>query len=143
MDVFVRNLPDQASEKQINNYFQKVLANLGIETYHCQKLKSRGLATITILDTAKARQFLSIYGQTGSGARGYASAPQRLQFMGRSVNCSQSNKPPDQFLLKTLEKEESDRYAAGQSRKPNISFRLRSMARTKEKMTNVLLISRG
>ena len=120
MDVFVRNLPDQASEKQINNYFQKVLANLGIKTYHCQKLKSRGLATITILDTAKARQFLSIYGQTGSGARGYASALQRLQFMGRSINCSQSNKPPDQFLLKTLEKEESDRYAAGQSRKPNI-----------------------
>ncbi|KAL2048375.1 hypothetical protein N7G274_000286 [Stereocaulon virgatum] len=120
MEVFVRNLPDQASQKQIDSYFQKVLANLGIKTYHCQKLKSRGVATITILDTAEANRFLSIYGQPTFGARGYASSLQKLQFMGRSVNCSKSNREPDKHLLLTLEKDERDRYVAGQSRKPDI-----------------------
>jgi len=39
--------------------------------------------------------------------------------MGRPVNCSQSNKIPDHYLLMSLKKEESDRYA-NQLRKPFI-----------------------
>lgn len=119
MEVIVRNLPDQITEKQVNKYFRDVLDKLGIKTYQCQKLRSRGCATITILDLGRARQFMKIHGQTEPGAKGFNSVQQKLYHMHRPINCTQSNKLPDQFLLSSLKKEESDRYAA-QSRKPNI-----------------------
>ena len=121
MEIIVRNLHDQVTENQVNKYFRKVLGNLGIKTYYCQKLKARGMATVTILDVAKARQFLQIHGQSEPGPRGSASVQAKLVHMGRQINCSLSkNNPPDEFLLRTLRKEESDRYAANQSKKPNI-----------------------
>lgn len=116
----MRNLHDQVTDKQVDNFFRNVLDKLGIKTYLCQKLKARGMATITILDTDKARQFLKIHGQTESGAKGFASVPVKLVHMGRPVNCSVSNKPPDEFLLRSLKREESDRYAKSQSKKPRI-----------------------
>ena len=121
MEIIVRNLHDQVTENQVDKYFRKVLGNLGIKTYCCQKLKARGMATITNLDAAKARQFLQIHGQSEPGSRGSASVQKKLLHMGRQINCSLSkNNPPDEFLLATLRKEESDRYAASQSKKPNI-----------------------
>ena len=121
MEIIVRNLHDQVTENQLNKYFRNVLGNLGIKTYYCQKLKARGMATITILDVVKARQFLQIHGQSEPGPRGSASVQAKLHHMGRQINCSLSkNNPPDEFLLRTLRKEQSDRYAANQSKKPNI-----------------------
>lgn len=116
----MRNLNDQVTEKQLDNFFRNVLDKLGIKTYLCQKLKGRGMATITIRDINKARQFLKIHGQTEPGAKGFRSVPVKLIQMGRPVNCSVSNKPPDEFVLLSLKKEESDRYAASQSKKPRI-----------------------
>ena len=120
MEIIVRNLHDQVTENQVNKYFRNVLGNLGIKTYCCQKLKARGMATITILDVAKARQFLQIHGQSEPGPRGSASVQRKLLHMGRQINCSLSKNTPNEFLLGTLRKEESDRYAASQSKKPNI-----------------------
>ena len=115
MEVIVRNLHDQVTEKQVDNFFRKVLDKLGIKTYLCQKLKARGVATITILDTNKARQFIKTHGQTQPGAKGFALVPSKLFHMGRPINCSVSNNTPDEFLLRSLKKEESDR-----SKKPKI-----------------------
>ena len=120
MEVIVRNLHDQATEKQVDNFFRNVLDKLGIKTYACQKTKGRAIATITILDVQKARQFLQMHGQTEPGAKGFASVPQKLFYMRRPINCSVSNKPPDEFLLRSLKKEESDRYAASQSKTAKI-----------------------
>ncbi len=119
MEVIVRNLPDQITEKQVNVYFRNVFDKLGIKTYHCQKLKSRGCATITILDLSRARQFMMLHGQTQPGPKGFAFVRKKLFHMNRPINCSQSNKVPDHYLLMSLKKEESDRYAA-QLRKPTI-----------------------
>lgn len=118
MEVIVRNLHDQATEKQVNNFFRNVLEKFGIKTYICQKLKGRGMATITILDTQKARQFLSIHGQIELGPR--AAVKLKLFIMARPIHCSLSNKVPDPYLLLSLRKEESDRYAASQSKRPRI-----------------------
>ena len=121
MEVIVRNLHDQVTEKQVDNFFRNILDKLGIKTYLCQKLKARGVATITILDINKARQFIMIHGQTQPGAKGFASVRSKLVHMGRPINCSVSNKPPDEYLLRSLTKEESDRYAAAShSKKPKI-----------------------
>lgn len=120
MEVIVRNLHEQVTEKQVDKFFRDVLDKLGVKTYLCQKLKARGTATITILDVSKARQFLKMHGQTEPGARGFVSVPVKLFHMGRPINCSVSNKPPDEFILRSLKKEESDRYTASQSKKPRI-----------------------
>lgn len=120
MEIIVRNLHDQATEKQVDKFFRNVLDKLGIKTYVCQKIKGRAMATITILDLNMARQFLKMHGQTQPGAKGFASVPQKLFHMSRPINCSVSNKPPDEFLLRSLKKEESDRYAASQSKTPRI-----------------------
>ena len=121
MEVIVRNLHDQVTEKQVDKFFRKVFDKLGIKTYSCQKLKARGMATIIILDVTKARVFLKLHGQTESGPKGFASVPVKLYHMGRPINCSiSSNNPPDDFTLRSLKKEESDRYAASQSKKPKI-----------------------
>lgn len=119
MEVIIRNLPDQITEKQIERYFKSVLEKFNVTTYHCQKLR-RGCARLTILDIVKAERFLELHGQTQSGSKGFHSVQQKLFHMGRPVNCSRSNNVPDQFLLKSLKKEESERYAASQSRKPKI-----------------------
>ncbi|CAF9923800.1 MAG: hypothetical protein ALECFALPRED_002550 [Alectoria fallacina] len=120
MEVIVRNLHDQATEKQVDNFFRKFFEKVGIKTYLCQKLKARGMATITILDVNKARQFLKLHGQTEPGPKGFHSVTTKLFYMGRPINCSVSNKSPDEFILRSLKKEESDRYAASQSKKPRI-----------------------
>ena len=120
MEVLVRNLPDQITDRQIEKYFKDVLKKLNITTYHCQKLRRGGCARLTILDIEKAQLFLRLHGQIQSGAKGFAKVQQKLFYMGRPVNCSRSNNVPDPFLLQSLKKEERDRYATSQSRKPKI-----------------------
>ena len=120
MEVLIRNLPDQLTDKQIEKYFKGFLEKLNITTYHCQKLRSSGCARLTIPDIEKAQRFLKIHGQIQSGPKGFAKVQQKLIYMGRPVNCSRSNNVPDHFLLQSLKKEESDRYASSQSRKPKL-----------------------
>lgn len=109
MNVFVRNLPDQMTEKQVEKYFRPHLDRLGIKTYHCDKLKAKGCAILTILDIPKAERFLLFHGQTQSGPQGFDAVRQKLFHMNRPINCSLGNKSPDRFLVSSLEKQEKDR----------------------------------
>lgn len=120
MEVIVRNLHDQITNKQIDNFFRPHLDQLGIKTYHCEKLRGRGCATLTIADPAKARRFLSLHGQTNHRRKGFVAAKQGLCLAGRPVNCILSNKTPDEFLLRSLKEEESARYATQQSQSAKI-----------------------
>jgi len=117
MEVFVRNLPDSITEKQVRRYFGPILAKLEINTFHCQKLKGRGLATLTFLDVNKGQNFLLLHGQTKSGREGFDRVQQKLFHMRKPVNCSESNKLPDRYLLKSLQKEEIEKINAGKNRK--------------------------
>ena len=120
MEVIVRNLHDQMTEKQVDNYFRPILERLGIKAYHCQKLKGKGCATLTFLDETKGQNFLRLHGQPLPGKLGCDSVQKRLFHLGKPVNCSLSNKGPDEYLVKALRKEESDRYAKSQIKKPKI-----------------------
>ena len=110
MDVFVRNLPDQMTEKQVNNYFRPYFERLGIKTWKIDKLKARGCAVVTILDVPRAQQFLYIHGQTQPGPQGFRSVRSKLFHMNRPINCIISNTQPDKFLISSLEKEEKDKH---------------------------------
>lgn len=112
MDIFVHNLAYAATEKEVKDFFQVVLRNFGIHTFHFQKLQSGGCAIITIIDTSRAELFLRVHGQETSGERGFKYVAQKLHHFGRQVQCRLSNTGPDPFYIRTLAKEENDRRAA-------------------------------
>lgn len=136
----MRNLPDSITEKQVRRYFGPILAKLEINTFHCQKLKGRGLATLTFLDVNKGQNFLLLHGQTKSGREGFDRVQQKLFHMRKPVNCSESNKLPDRYLLKSLQKEEIEKINAGKNRKSKTA---QGRPRDLQRDFNILGISCG
>lgn len=119
MDIFVKNLPDQITEKQVESFFRPHLAQLSIKTFGCRKTKGRGTATITIEDLCKAETFLKLHGQTKSGIEGFRSVQQKLYHQRRSVWCFQSTHVPDKFLLQSLKQEDEKKALIDEARKVN------------------------
>lgn len=108
MDIFVRNVPDQASNKSLEKFFQKQFRPFSIDDFSCQKLKTRGCAILTVLDAQKAQRFLDIYGSASQKGTMRTMA-QPLKFIDRDLFCSPSKSKPDKMLLQTLRKEAKDR----------------------------------
>ena len=108
MDIFVRNVPDQASNKSLEKFFQKQFRPFSIDDFSCQKLKTRGCAILTVLDAQKAQRFLDIYGSASQKGTMRTRA-QPLKFIERDLFCSPSKSKPDKMLLQTLRKEAKDR----------------------------------
>lgn len=118
MDILIRNLPDQITEKQVERFFRPHLTRLSIKTFGCRKNKGRGIATIAIEDLTKAETFLKIHGQKESGHAGFAKVQQKLYHLKRPIYCCRSKHPPDPFLLQSL-KQEEHRILANEARKAN------------------------
>ena len=126
MDIFVRNIPDQASNKNLERFFQKQLEAFGIDDFSCQKLKTRGCAIVTVLDAEKGQRFLEVY---GSASQRDARA-QALKYMNRDLFCSPSKFKPDDISLQTLRKEAKDKrnqthtrpFAGGSAEKSEREF---------------------
>ena len=105
MDIFVRGIPAQASDNSLKRFFEDKLSAFGIHAIHLQKLRSKTLANITVLDEDKAAVFLHKYGTT---------APNRapalvLKFMNVTLHCQQSRNPPDELILRALKKKVLDK----------------------------------
>lgn len=105
MELLVKNLPDQITEKQIEQFFRPVLKTLDINTFECRKLRKGGFATITVADSQKAQIFLNLYGQTTS-SRGFGAAKGKLEYRKNPIYCSRSRNDPDRFLLQSMEDQE-------------------------------------
>ena len=102
MEVFINNLPDQISDKQLEKYLRPILANLSIHVFCTQKLSRRGCAKITFLHASQGQQFLNIHGQTSAG-----SVPTRqLHHMTHAIHFMPSRHRPDLHLLLALREEE-------------------------------------
>jgi len=108
MDIFVRNIPDQASNKNLEIFFQKQFRPFSIDIFSCQKLKRRGCAILTVLDAEKAQRFLDIY-ESASQKGITCTGAQALKYMGRDLFCSPSKFKSDEMLLLTLRKESKDK----------------------------------
>lgn len=119
MDILVKNLPDQITEKQVENFFRPYLARLSIKTFGCRKNKGRGIATITIEDLRKAESFLKLHGQTTAGPEGFRGVQQKLHHLKRPIRCFRSTHVPDRFLLQSLKQEEEHKALADEARKAN------------------------
>lgn len=117
MELLVKNLPDQITEKQIHQFFLPVLKTLDITTFDCRKLRKGGFATITIADLQKAENFLRLYGQTATGPRIFSTAKRKLEYRGKPIYCSLSKNKPDRFLLQSMASDERRHIEAVKNQK--------------------------
>ena len=119
MEVFVRNLRDEATEKQVKQFFQPILASLSIDVFHCQKPRNRGFAKITICDVQLGHKFLDLHGQILAGRIGFNAVRQKLYHYGKPVNCTRSHNSPDPFIIKSLERERIEKSGG---RRPLVKY---------------------
>ncbi|KAH0559780.1 hypothetical protein GP486_003706 [Trichoglossum hirsutum] len=113
MDIFIRGLPDQISERQLIKSFGPVLAKCSIQTFYCQRLRGRGLATLTVADEGQGLAFLKLYGWNPV-------LPARVTVLGRTVLCSTSKYSPEPLMIQSLKKEEADKLRRNMVKKPAV-----------------------
>ena len=101
MEVFVRNLPEQISEKQLKDFFKPILLGLSISTYCCHRLR-KGCATVTFLDPVQGQKFVELHGTSNFKPK----AVHQLRHMGRNIYCSASRNEPDPYVLRSLRNEQ-------------------------------------
>ena len=104
----MRHIPDQVTEKQLKKSLAPFLGRLSIYTYACRKLGSKGNATLTIADAAKAQKLLDLYAE--SRVRGQRSSD-LIRLFGKLILITRSKYEPDEFLLKSL-RQESEQTSA-------------------------------
>src|SRR4051812_18208737 len=107
MDIFVRNVPNQSTDKQLHKFLRPHLKALGTEVFHCDKFKGKKLALVTLLDPTQASRFLALYGD--NAVQDSITLKLKLTFLGQTLYFSASNKAPDPTLLRCLRKEAKDK----------------------------------
>ncbi|KAK4159742.1 RNA-dependent RNA polymerase 1 [Cladorrhinum sp. PSN259] len=128
MEVFLRNLEPDLTEKALANHLSPVLEKFGIIDYICNKQKRRFTGSITFLNLSDAQRFLDDHGevpdpvaaskfngnQFGRNGRSKMREPTkpRLFLMGRPCYCVKSNRPVDQTALKAIRHERDERQKA-------------------------------
>lgn len=121
MEIIVKNLPESTTEKQVRNLFRPYLAKLSIDSYHCNKLKKGGFATLTIGDAGKAAKFLMLHGQDGPGWEHFSKVKTKIFHMRKPIYCSKSYQIPDPFLIQSLLREETKNLAKGYQKTSSVS----------------------
>src|SRR5215469_3932648 len=115
MEVHVRNVPPQSTEKALKKSLKPVFAKLSIRAVNCQKQRDKPFASLTFLHVAEGENFLHHHGQVRAFARG---RPMRmsvnsvnLKFLGQPIYCERSTRDPNPYLLRVLKKEDKDRQS--------------------------------
>jgi RNA dependent RNA polymerase len=107
MEVFIRNLPEQTTEKRLRKFLKPYLEALSINTFSCEKMQRARIATLTFLYPPQGQLFLMRHGQreTKPGVRVNYPNVIQLRIMDTPIFCSASNKAPDTFQIRALEAE--------------------------------------
>jgi RNA recognition motif-containing protein len=63
MEVFVKNVPPQATENGFKKFMKTHFEKLSIRAVNCQKPRDRHFASLTFLYLADAERFLNQHGQ--------------------------------------------------------------------------------
>ena len=107
MDIFIRNVPDQSTEKQLRKFLLPHLRALGTDVFNCNKFRNKRLALVTMLDPILAHRFLAQYGD--NAVQSSTALKPKLTFLGQPLYFSASNKRPDPILLQSLQKQAKDK----------------------------------
>jgi hypothetical protein len=101
MDIFIRNIPIQCTNNQLNDFLKVPLNRISVHSFHCQKMKGKGCAILTIADKSLAEVFLQLHGSLPN-ARPRQRSSGSLLFQGRVLICVKSVNEPDALLLKHM-----------------------------------------
>jgi RNA dependent RNA polymerase len=110
MEVFIRDVPEQVTENRLRSLLQPYMKDQDIKTYHCRKQRQRRIAFLIFLHPHDGNQFLRAYGQDKPFKAG-PSIASKIQILSTPIFCVISNKEPNIYILKSLEKEEKDHKA--------------------------------
>ena len=119
MEVFVKNLPDTMTERQVRKFFEPHLAKLQIYTFRVDKHANKNFAFLTFKDVLTGQRFLREHGQTQQGKHGFNQVKTKLFHMRKPVNCTESTNKPDKFIISSLTEQELRRPTRDQSINPN------------------------
>lgn len=119
MEVFVRNLPETITERQVRKFFEPHLARLQIYTFRVDKHANRNFALLTFIDASTGQRFLEEHGQTQQGRIGFNQVKTKLFHMRKPVNCTQSINTPDKYIISALREEELRRLTRVSSTDPD------------------------
>ncbi|RYP58236.1 hypothetical protein DL771_011301 [Monosporascus sp. 5C6A] len=118
MECHMRNLPNDLTDHSLRGQLQPLIRALNISDWTCQKSRGKGYGNVTFLRYADGEKFLRQHSEIslpGLTRNGQQRSRSRLTILGRHVYCSQSNKPPDAFLLKSLADFAEDRKLQDQA----------------------------
>ncbi|WPG97695.1 RNA-dependent RNA polymerase 1 [Acrodontium crateriforme] len=102
MDIFVRQIPQHATNRQIEAFFHERFAPYGIETFHVSKMRNKPMAIITVLDTRAGQIFLHDHGP-------FSRLRKSLLWDGKHVQVNRSTSEPNELSLQTLVFKESQK----------------------------------
>ncbi|RYP29813.1 hypothetical protein DL767_006554 [Monosporascus sp. MG133] len=116
----MRNLPKDLTDNGLRIQLQPLIRDLKIRdwTWACQKPRGKGYGTVTFLRHADGEKFLRQHSEIslpGFTRNGQQRSRSRLTILGTYVYCSQSQKVPDTFLLKSLADNAEDRKLQDQA----------------------------
>ncbi|GAB1313705.1 RNA-dependent RNA polymerase [Madurella fahalii] len=135
MDVFMRNLPPDLTDRVLQKHLQPFMETLSITDYTCEKQRKRTIGFLTFLHERDGKKFLQHHGEEllphqpallstrvpGFGLSGHPKSQMprhpptraRLSLMGKHIFCKASNRKPHEFALnlKAIEHEVNQRQS--------------------------------
>jgi RNA recognition motif-containing protein len=112
MEVYLQNLPPDLTDQGLKEQLSRFTKALSIQDWSCQKPRKRPFGFLTFLYQEDGERFLEQFQQrpdSGINLADIARSTARLIISGYNVGCKRSNKPPDEFLIKSLIKSAEDR----------------------------------
>ncbi|KAI1329291.1 RdRP-domain-containing protein [Xylariaceae sp. FL0255] len=112
--VFMGGVPQEITEQVLNTQVSSIMNRLNIESFNCQKPRNKTFAILTFLHREDGMKFLKQHGQVrlpGLSRKGHPQFKSQLIILGKSVYCKESDRLPDDVLLRVLAKEAEDRQA--------------------------------
>jgi hypothetical protein len=106
MEVFVRNIPPQETQRSCKKFFSDLIHVIGIEDWTCFKLYNKPFVNLVFLTSSDGQLFLHSYGN---------STP---LFQGHVLRCSPNYRPLDKFALRSLEMKKKERENRQQKARP-------------------------
>ncbi|KAK4553479.1 hypothetical protein LTR86_009536 [Recurvomyces mirabilis] len=101
MEVFVRNVPHQATSKDLQRAFVGPLGECGIQEFHVDKIRDKPLAILTLLNKNCGQQFLHTYGVPQNSPRDVQST-KSVRCSGRPLICALSRNAPHDHAIQSL-----------------------------------------
>jgi RNA dependent RNA polymerase len=98
MEIFIRNLPFQATKDELQHHLEPALKAHSVSQFHLEILRNRGCAKLTILDRGKGDKFLADYGEGPGGS----SARRPIFLARRQIRCIKSRYEPAAHIMRAL-----------------------------------------